>query len=87
VLKEKINELQVSIDEKQGKILAFVNSQITKLQKDGCLFGESALGLGEVENMQKLEGLFGKKVRNATLLFRASEHQFDMSKFYELCGL
>jgi hypothetical protein len=81
VLKEKIKELQVSIDEKQGKILAFVNSQITKLQREGCLFGESAFGLGEVENMLRLEGFFGR-IRNATLLFRASEHKFDITKFY-----
>ena len=53
-----------------------------KLQKENLFFQESSLGLSEIENLQKIEGFFSKRMTNATLLFKASDHKFEISKFY-----
>ena len=37
-------------------------------------------------DIQNLKAMFTKPIDDAKLLFKASEHDFKMSKYYELCG-
>jgi hypothetical protein len=70
------------MSEKESNIKTFINNQMIKLQKENLFFQESSLGLSEIENLQKIEGFFSKRMTNATLLFKASDHKFETSKFY-----
>ncbi len=37
-------------------------------------------------HIQRLKAMFTKPIEEVKLLFKASEHDFKMSKYYELCG-